>query len=123
MPGTTQPSLLKPPELAPGASLAGRQKVTTGNAVFPYSKGEKGDALIIAASCQGEGKIKVTVRPAGVSFPLECGADQPSTVSNELALSGVERSGEVSVEASSAVHWSLTVGRGTATETDPTDAG
>ncbi|MGW3655275.1 hypothetical protein ACWD6R_05955 [Streptomyces sp. NPDC005151] len=97
--------------------------MTTGNASFPYSKGKKGDALTIAASCQGEGKITVTVRPVHVSFPLECGADQVSTVSNELALSGVERSGDVSVEASPAVRWALTVGRGTPTEADPTGAG
>ncbi|MFF9126504.1 hypothetical protein ACF09J_24920 [Streptomyces sp. NPDC014889] len=123
MPGTTQPSLLKPPELDPGVSLAGRQKVTTGNASIPYSKGKKGNALTVAASCQGEGKITVTVRPLHVSFPLECGAGQVSTVSNEVALSGVERSGVVSVEASSAVRWSLTVGRGAPTEADPAGAG
>ncbi|MEV5011543.1 hypothetical protein [Streptomyces sp. NPDC055692] len=123
MPSTTQPSLLRSPELDPGASLAGRQKVTTGNASVPYNKGKKGDALTIAASCQGEGKITVTVRPVHVSFPLECGADQVSTVSNEVALSGVERSGVVSVEASSAVRWSLTVGRGAPTEADPAGAG
>lgn len=123
VPGTAQPSLLKPPELAPGAILAGRQKVTTGNASIPYSKGRKGDSLTIVASCQGEGKITVTVRPVHVSFPLECGADQVSTVSNEVALSGVERSGAVSVEASSAVRWSLTVGRGAPTEADPPGAG
>lgn len=123
VPGTTQPSLQKPPELDPDASLAGRQKVTTGNASIPYSKGKKGDALTIAVSCQGKGKITVAVRPVQVSFPLECGADQVSTVSNEFALSGVERSGVVSVEAFSAVRWSLTVGRGAPTEADPPGAG
>ncbi|MFH9982695.1 hypothetical protein ACH4ND_26330 [Streptomyces sp. NPDC017179] len=81
VPGTTQPSLRKPPELDPEESLAGRQKVTTGNANVPYSKGKKGDALTIAVSCQGKGKITVAVRP-------------------------------VSVEASPAVHWSMTIGRG-----------
>ncbi|MFE9875212.1 hypothetical protein [Streptomyces sp. NPDC005784] len=123
MPGTAQPSRLKPPELDSGASLAGRQKVTTGNASIPYSKGRKGGALTIAASCQGEGKITVAVRPVDVSFPLECNAEQVSTVSNEVALSGVERSGVVSVEASSTVRWSLTVGRGAPTEADPPGAG
>jgi hypothetical protein len=121
--GTTHPSVLKPPELDPGASLAGRQKVTAGSADLPYLKGRKGDALTVAVSCQGEGRITVTVRPVHVSFPLECGADQVSTVSNEVAVSGVERSGVVSVEASSAVRWSLTVGRGAPTEADPPGAG
>ncbi|MEU6007144.1 hypothetical protein [Streptomyces sp. NPDC047453] len=120
---TTQSSLRKPPELDPGASLAGRQKVTTGNAAVPYSQGKKGDALTIAVSCQGQGKITVTVKPVHVFFPLECGADQVSTISNEFAVSGVERSGIVAVEAPPAVRWSLAVSRDAPTEAEPPDAG
>ncbi|MFI1293033.1 hypothetical protein ACH4VM_32085 [Streptomyces sp. NPDC020792] len=123
MPGTTQPSLQKPPELDADASLAGRQKVTTGNASISYSKGKKGDALTIAVSCQGKGKITVAVQPVQVFFPLECGADQVSTISNEFSVSGVERGGVVSVEASSAVHWSMTIGRGAPTQADSPGAG
>ncbi|MFB6959498.1 hypothetical protein ACFCYB_21345 [Streptomyces sp. NPDC056309] len=120
---TTQSSLRKPPELDPGASLAGRQKVTTGNAVVPYIEGKKGDALIISVSCQGKGKITVAVKAVHVSFLLECGADQVSSVSNQVAVSGVERSGVVAVEAPPAVRWSLTVGRGAPAEAEPPDAG
>ncbi|MEU7384061.1 MULTISPECIES: hypothetical protein [unclassified Streptomyces] len=118
VPGTTRPSPLKPPEPEPGASLAGRQKVTAGNAVVPYDKGRKGDALTVAVSCQGKGRITVAVRPVHVSFPLECDAGQVSTVSNEFAVSGVERGGVVTIEAPQAVRWSLTVGRGAPTEAD-----
>ncbi|MFJ4551365.1 hypothetical protein ACIP4X_19410 [Streptomyces sp. NPDC088817] len=118
MPSTTRPSPLKPPEPDPGASLAGRRKVTAGNAVVPYSKGRKGDALTVSVSCQGQGKITVAVRPVLVSFPLECDTGQVSTISNQLALSGVERGGVVAVEAPQDVRWSLTVGRGAPAKTD-----
>ncbi|MFD4954842.1 hypothetical protein [Streptomyces sp. NPDC058451] len=118
VPGTTQPSPLKPPEPDPGASLAGRQKVTAGNAVVPYEKGRKGDALTVAVSCQGKGKITVAVRPVHVSFPLECDAGQVSSVSNQFVVSGVERGGVVAVEAPQAVRWSLTVGRGAPAHAD-----
>lgn len=60
--------MLKPPELDADETLAGRQEMTSGNASIAYSKGRKGDALIVAVSCQGEGKIKVVVRSVHVSF-------------------------------------------------------
>ncbi|MFJ9863551.1 hypothetical protein [Streptomyces sp. NPDC101165] len=112
-PGSSgQPSAQQPPELDADETLAGRRKATTGNASFAFGKGKKGDALIVAVRCQGTGKIKVAVRPAHASFPLECLADQVSTTYNQLAVSGVDRSGVVSVEAPSSVRWSMTVGRG-----------
>ncbi|MFJ9543621.1 hypothetical protein ACIRPX_41265 [Streptomyces sp. NPDC101225] len=112
-PSSTQPPVEKPPELEPDETLAGRQKATTGNASIEFSGGKKGDALIVAVRCQGKGTVKVAVRSVHVTFPLECLADQVSTTYNQLDVSGVNRSGVVSVEASSAVRWSLTVGRGT----------
>ncbi|MFE2703230.1 hypothetical protein ACFXI6_10055 [Streptomyces mirabilis] len=123
MPSTTQLSLRKPPELDPDTSLAGRQKVTVGSASVPYRKGKKGDALTIAVSCQGKGEITVAVQPVHVSFPLECGAHQASTISNQFALPGAERSGVVSVEASPAVHWAMTIGRGAPVQAEPPGAG
>ncbi|MFH8774930.1 hypothetical protein [Streptomyces sp. NPDC017958] len=86
--------------------------MTTGSASISFNKGKKGDALIVAVSCQGTGKIKVAVQSVHASFPLECLADQVSTTYNQLAISGVDRSGVVSVEAPSSVHWSMTIGRG-----------
>lgn len=122
-PGAAEPSLRKPPELEPDTSLAGRQEVTTGNARVPYRSGKKGDALTVAVSCQGEGKITVVVRPVHASFPLQCAAPRIATISNQFAVSGAERGGAVSVEASSAVHWSMTIGRGAPAEAEPEGAG
>lgn len=121
-PSTAQPSLSEPPELEPDTSLAGRQKVTTGNATVAYGKGKKGDALTIAVSCQGKGRVTVVVQPVHVSFPLECGASQLRTIANQVAVSGVERGGAVSVEASPAVHWAMTIGRGMPAQVEPQGA-
>lgn len=113
---STQPSVQVPPELDADETLAGRQKVTTGNASLEFSKGKKGDALIVAVRCQGEGQIKVAVQSLHVSFPLECDADQVSTTYNQVGVGGVDRSGVVSVEAPASVHWSMTIGRGEAAQ-------
>ncbi|MEU2600365.1 hypothetical protein ABZ669_24855 [Streptomyces hirsutus] len=111
-PITTQPSAQKPPELDEGETFAGRQEVTSGNASIAYSKGRKGDALIVAVRCQGEGKIDVVVRPVHASFSQPCVADKISTIYNQVALTGADRGGVVSVEAPSAVRWSMTIGHG-----------
>lgn len=118
-PITTQPSVQKPPELDNGEALAGRQEMTSGNAGIAYSKGKAGDALIVSVRCQGEGKIKVVVRSVRVSFPLECVADEVSTFSNQMAVTGADRDGVVSVEAPSAVRWSMTIGHGAPAQEEP----
>ncbi|MFI1508890.1 hypothetical protein [Streptomyces sp. NPDC020597] len=97
--------------------------MTTGNAGVAYRSGKKGDALTVAVSCQGEGKITVVVRPVHVSFPYTCAASRVATFSNQVAVSGTERGGAVTVEASSAVHWSMTIGRGAPAQAEPPDAG
>ncbi|MFG2453019.1 hypothetical protein [Streptomyces sp. NPDC048512] len=120
-PNSTKPAVQQPPELDAGERLAGRQKATTGNAALAFTQGKKGDALIVAVRCQGAGKIKVAVRSVHISFPLECQAGEVSTTYNQVTVKGVEHGGVVSVEASSAVHWSMTIGRGTpAEEESPT---
>ncbi|MYZ09043.1 hypothetical protein GT028_16945 [Streptomyces sp. SID2999] len=81
-----------------------------------FAGGRKGDALIVAVRCQGKGTVKVAVRPVHVSFPLECLAEKVSTTYNQVAVSGVNRGGTVSVEAPTAVRWSVTVGRGAPAE-------
>ncbi|MFF4832530.1 hypothetical protein [Streptomyces sp. NPDC001315] len=114
----------QPPELDDDETLAGRQSATNGNASLQFSKGRTGDALIVAVRCQGQGKIKVAVPSVHVSFPLECVAGQVSTTYNQVAVSGVDRSGTVSVTAPSAVRWSITIGRGApAEEESPASSG
>ncbi|MEV6841731.1 hypothetical protein AB0N17_46390 [Streptomyces sp. NPDC051133] len=110
----------RPPELDPDETLAGRQKVTSGNATLAFGKGRKGDALIVAVRCQGPGTIKVAVRSVHVSFPLECVAGKVSTTYNQVAVGGADHSGVVSVEAPTTVRWSMTIGRGARAEEEPT---
>ncbi|MEU1012449.1 hypothetical protein [Streptomyces sp. NPDC005890] len=110
---SAQASVQVPPELDADETLAGRQKMTTGNASIDFRKGKKkGDALIVAVRCQGAGTIKVAVQSVHVTFPLECHADQVSTTYNQVGVGGVDRSGTVSVQAPSSVRWSMTIGRG-----------
>lgn len=122
-PSATQPPVKKLPELDDGETLAGRQNVTNGNAHIAFSKGKKSDALIVAVRCQGTGKIKVAVQSVHVSFPLECVANEVNTTYNQVAVTGVERSGVVSVEAPSVVRWSMTIGRGPAAQEETPGAG
>ncbi|KAB1149211.1 hypothetical protein F7R91_05475 [Streptomyces luteolifulvus] len=121
-PTPTRPSVRQAPELDDGETLAGRRKGTTGNAQIAFTKGRKGDALLVAVRCQGKGKIKVDVPSVGMSFPVECRADEAGTIYNEAAVTGASQAGTVSVEAPPSVHWSLTVGRGEPARADLNDA-
>jgi hypothetical protein len=117
--GTFPEAGQQPPELDAEETVAGRQNTTSGSATVPYASGRKGDALIVAVRCQGQGKITVSVPSVHVSFPVECLADEAGTTYNQVAVSGVERSGTVAVEAPPPVRWSLTVGRGTPAQEEP----
>src|SRR6266571_1131365 len=56
-------------------------------------------SISYAVFCLKKKKIKVTVRSFHATFPLECVADEVNTIENRVAVTGVERSGVVSVEA------------------------
>ncbi|WP_328939745.1 hypothetical protein OG288_42275 [Streptomyces tauricus] len=109
-------------ELDDAETVAGRQGVTRGGGSFEFSAGEKGDTLVIAVRCQGEGKIKLSVQPVNVAFPLNCVDGEASTTYNEVDVAGVEKKGTVSVLGPSSVRWSITVGRGEPTEGEPAEA-
>lgn len=111
-PRTAPQSVREAPELDAGETVAGRRSATSGNADVPYAQGRKGDALIVAVRCQGEGTVKVSVSSVHVSFPQKCLAGEVSTTYNQAAVSGADRTGTVTVEAPTPVRWSLTVGRG-----------
>ncbi|MEV6616471.1 hypothetical protein AB0N31_21915 [Streptomyces sp. NPDC051051] len=111
-PATAEPPVRQPPELDADETLAGQQRATSGNADVEFIKGKKGDALVVAVRCQGRGKMNVSVPSVHVSFPLECLAGEVSTTYNQVAVTGVDRSGNVSVHAPSSVRWSMTIGRG-----------
>ncbi|MGV9246691.1 hypothetical protein [Streptomyces sp. NPDC003710] len=104
--------VFRAPELDDGESLAGRRQPTSGNASFELGKGRRGDALVVDVRCEGRGSMYVVVRSVGVSFPVDCLAGQIGSYENQLALTGADRGGTVSVSAPPAVRWSVTVGRG-----------
>ena len=122
-PSTAQPSVQTPPELDVSETLAGRQESTSGGASVAFSKGRKGQTLIIAVRCQGEGKIKVAVRPVQVSFSQPCVADESSTNYNAVDLTGADRGGVASVEAPSGVRWSMTIGHGAPVRAESPEGG
>ncbi|MGI5196438.1 hypothetical protein ACQEVY_22785 [Streptomyces sp. CA-288835] len=113
-----QASVEQPPELDETETVAAEQGGTHGSHSFEFDKGKKGDALIVAVRCQGKGTIDVVVRPAEVSFTMDCLDDEVSTAYNQVGVSGVENEGTVSVEAPSTVRWSMTIGRGEAAADD-----
>ncbi|MFD9002049.1 hypothetical protein ACFV0T_13915 [Streptomyces sp. NPDC059582] len=117
------PSVEQPPELDTGVTLAARQGATSGSAHIPFREGAKGDALIVAVRCQGPGKVAVMVDSVDIFFRQDCPAHTVGTIYNQVALTGVDRGGTVSVTAPSGVRWSLTVGRGEPVEADPPTAG
>ncbi|MET8580466.1 hypothetical protein ABZX39_06170 [Streptomyces collinus] len=106
-----RPLFHRAPELDLDETLAGRQEPMTGNASFTFTKGRKGDTLILAVRCQGEGRVEVTVRPVHVAFALRCPADRADTVYHQVRVTGTARGGTASVQAPSTVRWSMTVGR------------
>ncbi|MGV9273960.1 hypothetical protein [Streptomyces griseosporeus] len=122
-PRTTARSAQEPPELDAGETVAGRRGATSGNADVPYASGGKGDALIVAVRCEGEGTVKVSVSSVHVSFPQKCLPGEVSTTYNQVAVSGADRGGTVAVEAPSPVRWSLTVGRGAPAQEEPPATG
>ncbi|MET7616147.1 hypothetical protein [Streptomyces sp. NPDC005408] len=111
--------MAQPPELDKTETLAASQAETQGSRSLEFDKGKQGDALIVAVRCQGKGTIKVTVKPVNVGFPLECVDGEVTTTYNQVGVKGVENKGTVSVQAPSAVRWSMTVGRGEAAAPEP----
>ncbi|MEW2163874.1 hypothetical protein AB0912_12870 [Streptomyces sp. NPDC007084] len=103
-------AVIAAPRLDPDEIPAAHIGTRTGNAELPYKAGRKGYALVVAVSCQGDGKLKVRLTPAHTSFALRCGKTVDTTY-NQLHLTGAEKPGTVSVTASSNVKWALTIGR------------
>ncbi|MFI9772591.1 hypothetical protein ACIHJG_37985 [Streptomyces sp. NPDC052415] len=65
-PDESQVPVAAPPELDGSERLAGQQPATTGNGSFSYTKGDAGDALIVAVRCRGAGTMTVAVKTVKV---------------------------------------------------------
>ncbi|MGW6905594.1 hypothetical protein [Streptomyces sp. NPDC054940] len=83
----------------------------TGSRTMEIRGGIKDGPISVLVNCQGQGKLTVSVEPAGLSFPLECVDGEVSSVYNQLSVKRDRDHGTVSVTASSSVRWALTVGR------------
>ncbi|MYQ52535.1 hypothetical protein GTW41_15040 [Streptomyces sp. SID4941] len=64
--------------------------------------------LAVQVNCQGEGTLHVTVKPVGLSFPLECVDEEVSSTYNEIRLKRARSEGSIQVTAPSTVLWALT---------------
>jgi hypothetical protein len=107
IPGET---VTKAPDPIDGRAVA-RVANARGNREIDIPGGIKAGALSVSVNCQGQGTLTVSVKPVGLSFPLECVAGEVSSTYNELHLKTARGRGTVSVTAPSPVRWALTVGQ------------
>jgi hypothetical protein len=107
VPGET---VTKAPVLPDGEVVAQAANVH-GNREIEIRGGIKPGALSILVNCQGKGTLTVSVKPVGLSFPLECVEGEVSSTLNQLDLKRSREQGTVTVTAPSRVRWALTVGR------------
>ncbi|MEU2063797.1 hypothetical protein [Streptomyces sp. NPDC013455] len=103
-------SVLDAPVLPDGKVVARAMGVGGGREMHLAGGSGRGP-LSVLVSCQGEGKLTVRVEPAGLGFPLDCLAGEVSSTYDQVDLQRVRGQGAVSVVATSAVRWAVTVGR------------
>lgn len=103
-------TVTKAPDPLDGQAVA-RVANAQGNREIEIPGGVKAGALSISVNCQGRGTLTVSVKPVGLSFPLECVAGEVSSTYNELHLKTARGRGAVYVTAPSPVRWALTVGQ------------
>ncbi|MEV7065968.1 hypothetical protein AB0N97_24690 [Streptomyces collinus] len=82
-----------------------------GNRTVPLDGGVRSGPVSIAVNCQGEGTLKVELRPVGLEFPLECVDGEVSSTYNQIALEKAREDVVLQVTAGSGVRWALSVGQ------------
>ncbi|MEV7679489.1 hypothetical protein AB0O64_13155 [Streptomyces sp. NPDC088341] len=97
-----------PPPLRGGEILLAA-KSRQGNATLPLAKKIGDGRLGVQVNCRGKGTLSVSVEPVGLSFSLECVAQDVRGTHNEIDLKRPATEGTVRVTAPSAVTWALTV--------------
>ncbi|MCX4590607.1 hypothetical protein OG819_12815 [Streptomyces sp. NBC_01549] len=118
-PETTQPATVpadtvsKAPNLAQDdiKAVASAASVT-GSAAYPLKGGVlAGKTLATAVNCEGKGTLTVTLKPTGISSPLQCEDGKVSPTFNEVALSQGHKSAYLQFTVSSmAIKWSFAAG-------------
>ncbi|GHH82158.1 hypothetical protein GCM10017771_05600 [Streptomyces capitiformicae] len=95
----------------PGGQVLASAEGRSGNAVLAVKDPLEKGALAIMVKCEGEGRLTVTLKPAGVRFPLECVDGEVSTTYNQVELKRSRESASIEVAARSTVSWALTAGQ------------
>ncbi|MEU3886083.1 hypothetical protein [Streptomyces sp. NPDC029041] len=98
------------PKVVDGELIAS-VKDARGNRTVPLDGGVRSGPVSIAVNCQGEGTLKVELRPAGLDFPLECVDGEVSSTYNQIALEKAREDAVLQVTAGSGVRWALSVGQ------------
>lgn len=76
--------------------------------MLPLAGGLKKGPLGLQVHCQGKGTLTITVEPTGLSFPLECVAQEISSTYNEVRLKRDRGEATIQINAPAAVRWALT---------------
>jgi hypothetical protein len=85
----------------------------TGSGEYPLKGGiRSGKTLAIAVNCQGIGTLKVTIAPAGITFPLTCIAKQVTPTVNEVRFASHSKDAYIrfTVDGRPKVTWSFAAG-------------
>ncbi|MFE1960000.1 hypothetical protein [Streptomyces sp. NPDC059479] len=92
-----------------GGEILLTAKSRKGNATLPLAKKIGDGRLGVQVNCQGTGTLSVLVEPVGLSFSLDCVAQEVRGTSNEIDLKRTPAEGTVRITATSTVTWALTV--------------
>ncbi|MEU6549031.1 hypothetical protein ABZ915_01920 [Streptomyces sp. NPDC046915] len=101
---TKAPALLEGEVLAQAADAGGNREMDVRGGIRP-------GVLSVLVTCQGKGRLTVSVEPVGLRFPLDCVDGRAGSVLNQLEVKRAHEHGTVSVTAPAGVRWALTVGR------------
>ncbi|MFD8967234.1 hypothetical protein ACFV0C_19950 [Streptomyces sp. NPDC059568] len=92
-----------------GGEILLTAKSRKGNATLPLAKKIGDGRLGVQVNCQGTGILSVLVEPIGLSFSLDCVAQEVRGTANEIDLKRTPAEGTVRITAPSTVTWALTV--------------
>lgn len=95
----------------PGGQVLASTESRHGNAALAIKDSLEKGSLAIMVKCEGKGQLIVSLKPAGVRFPLECIKGEVNTTYNQIDLKRGRESASIEVAAPSSVGWALTAGQ------------
>lgn len=107
-------SVAKPPNLAEdGVPVLVSAAALKGGAEYPLKGGiQAGKTLATAVNCQGDGTLRVSLEPAGLSFPLTCSEGNVTPTFNEVQFASTYKEAyfKFTPSPSSDITWSFAAG-------------